>query len=116
MEIIYRYYLPTLYILTCSILLFQFNGGLGGKIWKHKVLSYILNKLYVFSQHTYTFYVFHILIFIYLSKTFCTTQYFMDLSISARYIIFFVICFIINFTIAYIFDRMMLKGGQGKND
>ncbi len=113
MTTIYRYCLPSLYILTCSILILQFSKG--GKIRKHKVLSFIFCIVNGFSQHTYIFYVFHILIFVYVSKTFCNTRFFMDLSILARYVYFFVICFVINVTIAYIFDRMMWKEGQRKN-
>lgn len=106
---IYRYILPTGYIMGCFAVLAAFHDPdvrtekvTGKMLWK-----YPLRFFDWFSPYTYCFYVVHIYVFRYLQKTLFSVEAITASSFAVRYSVFFVLAFAIATMVSVIATNLM---------
>lgn len=92
---IYQCILPTAYAINCSLILLLSDG-----CFKRSNSGFIEKMITSFSKYSYAFYIWHIAVFQYLDITLIQTQWFNELGACEQYIIFFVVCSIINLILA----------------
>lgn len=109
MMFIYRYLLPTAYIICCSFMLFAFNLK-ENKVKKAGVLNRIRAATNFctnyFANNSFAFYVFHISTFILLERTLQTLDWYINSSFYIRYFLFFGMAFAISLIMGAIFNRI----------
>ena len=105
---IYRYVLPTVYILICAFLVLSFDTQSirrSKPTWK-AVLRNPLRLIDKFSPLTYPFYIFHIMSFHMTKNYLALWEDYANMDIYMRYTIFFIISFSISLLAAYLFTKM----------
>lgn len=96
---VYRCILPSVYAVTCGLLLLL--SGNGATLKKNSLLRRGINW---FSGHTYAFYIFHMAVFCYLKETMIQKPWFVEAGVAKQYITFFLASFIITLILAIPFD------------
>ena len=92
---IYRYILPSLYIVSCSILIMRYHNP-------YKVKKSVPGRFNVlkfidwFAPYTFAFYILHISTFNYFTATIGTTETFLGIPLLAKYIVFFGCSFVLT--------------------
>ena len=98
---IYRYILPTLYLIVCGNLMISWethNRAIGVK---HKIIMYINKFVNWFSKQSYCFYIFHIIVFDYLKSSILVSEFYLAQNPYVQYGIFFIIAFFITVLASY---------------
>lgn len=87
---IYRYILPTAYIISCTLIIFT-----SAQHKQNKMQSVCLQKVQIvvkkFSRCSYVFYIFHICVLEYLGRTMVSTAWFCGNSPRMQYVIYYTI-------------------------
>ncbi len=98
-QYIYRCILPSAYAVSCGILILLS----GNKIKKSEgnLFKTIINW---FAKYSYTFYIFHIAVFVYLNQTLVLADWFVEAGAFAQYIVFFIVSFCIIICLAVPFN------------
>lgn len=113
---IYQDIMPTVYILSCSFLLWQFDSEKNKR--SRAVVSEVkknpLRLIDCFSPITYAFYIFHIAAFKYVQSVLSLWNAYHGFSVYSRYIIFMGASFAISLLIGVIFTRMIAVFGTSK--
>ncbi|MBQ8165148.1 MAG: acyltransferase [Clostridia bacterium] len=98
---IYRYLLPTLYILSCAMLIIKYHNPHG--IEKKTPGRFNILKFFDwFAPYTFGFYILHMIVFSYFGKTIGKATTFLELPLRGRYVVFFGCCFVITLLGAWI--------------
>lgn len=92
---IYRNIMPSIYIIVCLYLISSYRCD-------YRVSHGIINW---FSKYTYVFYIFHIMSFLYTARIFNKYNFINSFSIGIKYILFFVMSFLITLAISYVFTE-----------
>ena len=93
---IYQYVLPTLYIISCSLLIFRYHDPRHNyradavRDWKYPIRHFID----WFASYSFAFYVLHIRSFMYFSLTFGTMPAYLEKGLLWRYIFFYAATFL----------------------
>ncbi len=106
---IYRIILPTAYILVCSFLLISFDTCTKKRCpptWQ-AVRKNPLRVIDRFSPHTYSFYIFHLVVINYFEILLPTWPFFAVRSLEVRYFMYFGICFVVTLALSIVYDKMM---------
>lgn len=104
---IYKYILPSVYILACALLLIHFNHSIelpADKIVA-RVLAFFSKSLNKFSEYSYGFYLLHLAVFHYVRYTLFTPEYLSNFSLPMQYFLFFGVSGIITFIFAVGFTK-----------
>ncbi len=92
---IYRNVLPSAYAIICGLIILLAEKR------NLSVISLIFERAVCgFSKYSYGFYIFHIVVFNYLSLTMVQSNFFSNLSVIGQYTIFFLVSFIITLILA----------------
>lgn len=114
--LIYQDVMPTVYILSCSFLLWQFDSE--KKKLSRAIASEIrknpLRCIDWFSPITYAFYIFHIAAFKYVQSVLSLWKGYPELSVYLKYIIFMGASFVISLFMGIIFTKMISVFGSSK--
>ncbi len=95
---IYRYLLPTAYIISCTLLVLESksckrlvleSGGYSQCEIQNAFLLMVKTAVTKFSQYSYAFYIFHICVLEYLSRTMVQAEWFLQNSPWIQYIIYY---------------------------
>ena len=104
---IYRYVLPTCYILVCTLLILLFHNFKNRKpLSREAIMKNPLRIVDLFSKYTYVFYIFHVSIFSYVRSVLVENEYYINLPLGGKYIAFMMICFFFCLLISIIFTKM----------
>lgn len=107
-EDIYRYCLPTLYVLIPSLLILCF-GDLTKRFARPALREALHNPLSLidwFSGYTYVFYIFHIAVFMYVRDAFGSLYGFAALPLGVRVLSFYLLTFTLSLACAVIFSKI----------
>lgn len=113
---IYQYILPTVYILSCSFLLWAFDSA---KTKREKptwsaIRRNPLRLIDRFSPITYAFYIFHICAFKFMEEALTLWSEYASLSVYSRYAIFLGGSFLISLLLGVLFTKMISVFGNTK--
>lgn len=100
---IYRIYLPSLYILSCAVLLLYFAPASAAKTVRKGLWSLVD----WFSAHSYSFFVFHILALEYAANVLSRIPFYTNGSGVVRFFAFYALSFGIALVCGVLADRMM---------
>jgi len=93
--VIYRYLLPSLYILSCAVLIIKYHNPHGIER-KAPGRFNVLKFFDWFAPYTFAFYILHIVVFNYFTNTFGKTNTFLNIPLLGKYIVFFGFCFVVT--------------------
>lgn len=113
---IYQYVLPTAYLLGCAFMLCSFdseNKKRTKPTWD-QIKKNPLRLIDRFSAETYTFYIFHIVAFHYITSVLSLWEGFEGLSVYARYAIFMSASFVVSLVMGVLFYKMISAFGAKK--
>jgi len=98
---IYRYLLPTLYILSCTVLIVKYHNPHG--LEKNAPGRFnVLRFFDWFAPYTFAFYILHIVVFNYFDKTLGKTNTFLETPLIGKYAVFFGFSFVVTLVGAWI--------------
>ncbi len=116
---IYRYVLPTFWLLSASFMLFAFDREKvnRSRVSLKAIVHNPLRLIDAFAPYTYEFYIFHVMVFVCLDNGFKLSETYVNMHPVARYFIFFICSFLLTLLIAWLYHKMIgaLKFGKKKN-
>ena len=105
---VYRCVLPSVYIVICMLLLSvstdRKNRTEAGTLQKAETI--FADIIRWFSRCSFVFYVFHISVLDYLSKSLATTEWFLNMHPNRQYFLFFAVALVILLPLSEVFTRL----------
>ena len=115
---VYQNIMPTVYIISCAFLLWIFDSELCSR--PKPTLSAIkknpLRLIDRFSPITYAFYIFHIVVFKYVTAVLMLWSAYAGFSVYLRYTIFMILSFVLSLLMGILFTKMISVFGRSKKN